>query len=93
MDIVPDKNLDIKSKVVQACIAMELSTSQVAKELTIGRQTLHRWIREGKVPAPPKRNVAGVVVRIWQKGHVDALRRYKAAHYGEGKGPRKKAQK
>jgi excisionase family DNA binding protein len=68
---------------------MELSTSQVAKKLKIGRQTLLRWIREGKVSAPARTKIGGITVRIWQKQNVDEVRKYKTAHYGEGKGPRR----
>ena len=71
---------------------MYYSTAQAARKLAIGRQTLHRWIREGKVSPPRKRKVAGVTVRVWLAEDVKRVRKYKAVHYRAGRG-RKKAHK
>jgi excisionase family DNA binding protein len=71
---------------------MALSTAQVARKLMIGRDTLHRWIREGKVPAPKKQKIAGISVRIWAAKDIDRVWKYKEANYRKGRG-RKKAQK
>ena len=68
---------------------MNYSTAQVAYKLGIGKQTLHRWIREGKVKAPPKRKITGVSVRIWTTRDVEKVKKYKAAHYWEGRGVKK----
>ena len=62
------------------------STSQTAKMLQIGRATLHRWIREAKVPAPRIRRVAGVSVRMWTVEDVRSVRRYKNQNYRKGRG-------
>ena len=70
---------------------MNYSTVQVARKLKIGNPTLHRWIREGKVPAPRKRKVTGVTVRIWTDRDVEKVKKYKAAHYWEGRGVKKKS--
>ncbi len=72
---------------------MNYSTTQVARKLGIVRQTLYRWIRERKVPAPRKRKVTGVTVRIWTDRDVEKVKKYKAAHYWEGRGVKKKAKK
>ncbi len=68
------------------------STAQAARMLRIGRQTLHRWIASGAVPAPRRRKVGGVTVRIWTNRDVERVRKYKAAHYRKGRG-RKKGKK
>jgi excisionase family DNA binding protein len=57
------------------------STIQVAGLLGITSDTLHRWIREGKVGAPSIQSLGGMRVRIWSEEQVEAVRKYKAEHY------------
>lgn len=70
-----------------------LSTVEVARAVGIHKVTLQRWLLDGKLPEPRRVRQGGVEVRIWTVRDLDRVRKYKAAHYGEGKGPRKKAQK
>ena len=70
---------------------MNYSTVQVARKLKIAQQTLHRWMRAGKVKAPPKRKITGVTVRVWTPRDVERVRKYKAAHYRKGRGRKRKA--
>ena len=65
------------------------STVQVAKLLGIGPDTLHRWMREKKVPTPPAHTVGGMTVRLWSKSDLEKARKYKIEHYW-GKGGRKR---
>jgi excisionase family DNA binding protein len=65
------------------------STSQVAKLLGIGYDTLHRWIQQKKIPAPKAQLVGGVRVRLWSKKDIEAAEQYKASHYW-GKGSTRK---
>ena len=60
------------------------STQQLARKLKISNQTLHRWMRAGKVKAPPRRKITGVTVRVWTPRDVERVRKYKAAHYRKG---------
>ena len=69
---------------------MNYSTVQAANVLKISRQTLHRWIVDGKVAPPRKQKVGGVTVRFWTKKDVERVRRYKKMFYGKGKGPKPK---
>ena len=71
---------------------MHYSTAQTARKLGIGRQTLHRWIREVIVSPPRKQKVAGVTVRIWTAEDIERLREYKEGNYRKGRGrkPQKK---
>jgi DNA-binding transcriptional MerR regulator len=71
---------------------MQYSTAQAARKVGIGRQTLHRWIRDGSVSPPGKRKVAGVTVRIWTAEDIERLRKYKEGNYRKGRGrkPQKK---
>ena len=64
---------------------MHYSTAQTARKLGIGRQTLHRWIREGIVSPPRKQKVAGVTVRIWTAEDIERLREYKEGNYRKGR--------
>lgn len=64
------------------------STLQVAKLIGITPDTLHRWIREGRVDAPPIQSLAGMKVRLWSEEDIDKVRKYKAEKYR--KKPRRK---
>ena len=66
------------------------STQQLARKLKISNQTLHRWMRAGKVKAPPKRKITGVTVRVWTPRDVERVRKYKAANYRKGRGRKKR---
>jgi len=66
------------------------STAQTAKLLGVGRATLHRWMRERKVPVPRTRQVAGVSVRMWAAEDVEKARRFKQENYRKGRGRKAK---
>jgi excisionase family DNA binding protein len=57
------------------------STIEVAKLLGVTSDTLHRWIREHRVDAPPIQSLGKMKVRLWSKEQVDNVRRYKAEQY------------
>jgi hypothetical protein len=71
------------------------STVQVAALLGITPATLHRWIREKQIEPPPLQSLAGMEVRVWNKKHLEEVRKYKDEHYwGRGiKKPRQKKQR
>lgn len=68
------------------------STIEVAKLLSITSDTLHRWIREEKISAPPIQALGPFRVRLWTEQDIAAVRTYKANHYW-GKGGRKEPKK
>jgi excisionase family DNA binding protein len=68
------------------------STIEVARILDITSDTLHRWIREKKIPAPEMQSLGPFQVRLWKAEDIDLVRKYKAEHYW-GKGGRKKSTK
>ena len=68
------------------------STVQVARLLNVTSDTLHRWIREKKVPAPEAQTLGPFRVRLWAEADVERVRKYKTEHYW-GKGGRKKRRK
>jgi excisionase family DNA binding protein len=62
------------------------STLEVARLLGVTSATLHRWIREKRVPAPPIETLGKMRIRIWSKADVDNVRAYKAERYRKGRG-------
>jgi hypothetical protein len=68
------------------------STVQVAKNLGIGTDTLHRWMREKRVPTPPIQTVGEMSIRLWSENDLAAAQKYKDEHYW-GKGGLKKRRK
>jgi excisionase family DNA binding protein len=65
-----------------------LSTLQVAKLLGITSDTLHRWIRERRIEAPPIQSLGGMKVRLWSEDSIEKAKKYKAEQYR--KKPRRK---
>jgi excisionase family DNA binding protein len=65
-----------------------LPTIRVAKLLGITADTLHRWIRERRIEAPPIQSLGGMKVRLWTEEFIEKARKYKAEHYR--KKPRRK---
>ncbi len=69
------------------------STSQVAKMVGIHKVTLKRWLLSGKVGEPRRVGNGGIQARIWTARDVERVKKYKAAHYWEGRGQKKKKKK
>jgi excisionase family DNA binding protein len=58
-----------------------LSTLQVAELLGITSDTLHRWIRERRIEAPPLQSLGGMKIRLWSQENINKVRKYKAEKY------------
>ena len=69
------------------------STAQVARMVGVHKVTLQRWLLSGKVREPRRIRNGGVNARIWTNRDVERVKKYKAASYMKGRGPkqRKKA--
>jgi len=67
-----------------------LSTEEVAKSLGIGRGTLERWLREGKVPKPKPLRVGRKLFRLWTDRDIDRVKQYKEKFYRKGRGRKRK---
>jgi predicted site-specific integrase-resolvase len=52
----------------------KLSTDQVARKLGIDPGTLSRYIKAGKVDAPPATMAGGMRMRLWSDSEVERLR-------------------
>jgi excisionase family DNA binding protein len=62
------------------------SISEAARLLRIHRRTLHRWIRDKRVPQPSVQVISGVRLRFWTEEDMAVLKRHKAeAYWGKGK--------
>ena len=69
------------------------STVQVARLIGISSNTLHRWIREKRVKAPPIQSLLDMqAVRVWTEEDVKELMKFKSEHFW-GRGGRKKRRK
>jgi excisionase family DNA binding protein len=68
------------------------STIEIARMLDITSDTLHRWIREKKIPAPEAQSLGPFRIRLWTIADLKIARKYKAERYW-GKGGRKKRTK
>jgi len=71
-------------------MAAALSTLQVAKLLGITSDTLHRWIRERRVEAPPLQSLGGMKVRLWSEDLVEKAKKYKSEQYRKKPRPKKR---
>ena len=69
------------------------STSEAAKKCGLHHITLQRWVSEGKVVAPSKIRVGGVIVRLWTDADVDQVRKYKQENYRKGRGRKPKSKR
>lgn len=69
------------------------STMQIARMAGIGRMTLLRWLKSGRVPEPRRISDGGVEARIWTDRDLKRVRRHKAAHYRKGRGRKPKARR
>jgi excisionase family DNA binding protein len=67
------------------------STSEAAKKCGVHHITLQRWVSEGKITAPRKTRVGGVVVRLWTDSDLDRVRKFKEKNYRKGRGRKPKA--
>jgi excisionase family DNA binding protein len=66
------------------------STSQVTTMLGIGRMTLLRWLKDGKIPEPKRVADGGVEARIWTGRDVERVRKFKQENYRKGRGRKPK---
>jgi hypothetical protein len=68
------------------------STLEVARLVGVTSATLHRWIREKRVAAPPVETPGKMRIRIWSKTDVENVKAYKAERYRRGRGRQRKTE-
>jgi MerR HTH family regulatory protein len=66
-----------------------LSTAEVAALIGIHPITLEHWIRDGKAKPSKTVRVGKQTFRLWTPADVRRLKKFKAAHYWEGRGGKK----
>ena len=52
----------------------KLSTKQVAKKLGLTGASLSRYIKAGKITAPPETMAGGIKLRLWSETDIERLR-------------------
>jgi predicted DNA-binding transcriptional regulator AlpA len=52
----------------------KLSTKQVAKKLGLTGASLSRYIKAGKITAPPETMAGGIKLRLWSESDIEKLR-------------------
>jgi predicted site-specific integrase-resolvase len=70
------------------------STVQLAQKLGISRDTLHRWMRAGKIK-PGRLQVVNTgggesKVRLWTTEHLRAVQKFMKQNYRKGRGRKPK---
>ena len=53
----------------------KLSSEQVAKVVGISNAALSRYIKAGKVSAPPETMAGGMRMRLWSESEIEELRK------------------
>jgi len=66
------------------------STLEAARLVGVTSATLHRWIREKRVAAPPVETLGKMRIRIWSKADIERVKAYKAERYRKGRGRQRK---
>jgi DNA-binding transcriptional MerR regulator len=51
--------------------AQEFSTGEVSRLVGVSVQTLYRWLRQGRLPDPPRVQFGSVAVRVWTARDVE----------------------
>ena len=69
------------------------STSQAAKQCGVHHITLQRWVSQGKIAAPSKTRVGGVIVRLWKEADLARVRKYKQENFRKGRGRKPKSKR
>jgi predicted DNA-binding transcriptional regulator AlpA len=52
----------------------KLSTQQVARKLGLTGASLSRYIKAGKITAPPETMAGGIKLRLWSETDIERLR-------------------
>jgi len=65
------------------------TTVQLAERLAVGRDTIYRWMRAGKIKTAPVSRLGPFRVRLWTEHDVARIRKFMEEGYFEGRGRRK----
>jgi len=66
------------------------STVQAAKLLGVGRDSLYRWMRAGKIKGTQLVELGGVRVRFWTERDIEQARAFLKENYWKGRGRKPK---
>ena len=62
------------------------STVQLAERLGVGRDTVYRWMRTGKIKTAPVAHLGPFRVRLWTERDVVQIRKFMEEGYFAGRG-------
>jgi predicted site-specific integrase-resolvase len=65
------------------------TTVQLAERLGVGRDTIYRWMRAGKIKTAPVSQLGPFRVRLWTERDVARIRAFMQEGYFAGRGRRK----
>ncbi len=68
------------------------STVQAAKLLGVGRDSLYRWMRAGKIKGTRVVALGGVRIRLWTERDLEQVRKFMEKNYWKGRGRQPKKQ-
>jgi excisionase family DNA binding protein len=69
------------------------STREIAREVGVGKMTLERWLREGKIPQPKTISFGGRNFRLWTQSDIKRIKKYESLHLYEGRGRKAKRER
>lgn len=69
------------------------TTGQVAKLVGVGRDTIYRWLRSGKIPAGETTRLGAMQVMVWTDRELAAIREYIKKHPYDGRGRKREKDK
>jgi DNA-binding transcriptional MerR regulator len=69
------------------------STVQVSRIIGVHKNTLKRWLRDGKISEPRNVGNGGIKLRLWTDRDVERARKYKQENYRKGRGRKPKSKR
>lgn len=66
------------------------TTVQVARLLGVGRDTIYRWLRQGKIPSAKVARLGNVRVRLWTERDIAKIRQYMKQNPYQSRGRKRK---
>lgn len=71
-------------------IMQRYTTVQAAKLLGVGRDSLYRWMRTGKIKGTQLVQLGGVRVRFWTERDIERTKQFLKENYCKGRGRKPK---
>ena len=69
------------------------STVQVSRMISVHKNTLKYWLRDGKVSEPRNVGNGGIKLRVWTDRDVEKVQKFKQPNYRKGRGRKPKSKR